>query len=66
MEEVASLADRVDNLRAASFLPLPPAMHMEQLRGGLREIRNELRAIVRRETGDDPWDGQPDFPEEQS
>lgn len=40
------MRDKVDNLIAAASLPLPPAIHLEGLVGGLREISKELAQIA--------------------
>jgi hypothetical protein len=58
-EQIGRLADRVDNLAHALQLPLPAAMHVEQLRAALPEIRDALRLIYTAETGDDPWSTHP-------
>jgi hypothetical protein len=54
-EQVGQLADRIDNLLGAMQLPLPPAMHVQQLRVALPQIRDVLRLIYTAETGEDPW-----------
>jgi hypothetical protein len=59
LEEIGQLSDTADNLLGASELPLPPQMHIEGMRGGLTDIRNDLRRIYRAISGDDPWEHHP-------
>lgn len=54
-ERIGLLADRCDNLHAASQLPLPAGQHLPILRVSLLELRDELRAMHIEITGDDPW-----------
>lgn len=53
LERIGQLSDMADNLVHASTLPLPPAMHVDQLRKGLEQIRDDLRQIFI-ECGGDP------------
>lgn len=54
-EELGLIADRVDSLAHGLVLPFPPQIHVDQLKRILPEIRDALRAIVVRETGENPW-----------
>lgn len=56
LEELGTLADQANNLAAASQLPLPPAMHVEQLRNGLVSIDQALRHLYIEISGENPWD----------
>jgi hypothetical protein len=58
-EKLGLIADRVANLSAALQMPLPDRMHVNQMRASLLEIQAELRAIVVAETGENPWEGEP-------
>ena len=58
-EKIGQLADRVDNLFHALQLPLPPALHVQQLRVALPQIRDALRLIYTAQMGEDPWETHP-------
>lgn len=45
LEEVAKLADKADNLIAATSLPVSDKIHVQGLKAGLEEISVKLRAI---------------------
>jgi len=56
------LADQIDtllNLRAALDIPMPDAVHIEALKGGLPEITTHLRRIHAQLVGNDPWADHP-------
>lgn len=55
LEAIGQLADKADNYIAASQLPLPAMIHLEQLRIGLQQISDGLKAVVREVSGEDPW-----------
>ena len=55
MERLAEVAETLDNLIGALQLPLPPAMHVDQLKVHLPELRDKLRAVYVAETGENPW-----------
>ena len=59
MERLGQLADKADNFCHAAQIPLSPRIHITALRGGMEDIRDELRAIFREVTGDDPWADEP-------
>lgn len=44
-ERIGLLADKADNYLSAASLPVSPALHVEGLTAGMRELRDELRAI---------------------
>lgn len=56
IDRIGELADRLDNLLAATNLPLPPEFHLSQVKVGLGEISNELKAIYKEITGESPWE----------
>lgn len=59
-EEIGQLADKLDAGLYALKLPgLPDKLHIEGMSGVMRETRDKLAEIVKRETGDDPWADNP-------
>lgn len=52
-DHVGRLADKADNLLAASTLPVSPAIHIQGLKGGLQEIRDEAQELYRSLGGDE-------------
>jgi hypothetical protein len=54
-ERIGELADRLDNLLAATNLPMSPEFHLRQVKVGLEEISKELKAIYKDAAGVDPW-----------
>lgn len=54
-EQIGTLADKCDNMRAASSMPLPADVHLPILRSALLDLRNDLRALHVAITGDNPW-----------
>ena len=55
---IGSLADKADNFVHAAQIPVPPAIHVEALSGGMTDIRDELRKLYVELSGDNPWEGQ--------
>lgn len=45
-EELGLLADKADNLVAATQLPMPPSFHVEGLKGGVEAIAKKLRELI--------------------
>lgn len=58
-ERLGKLADSLDNLLYAAKLPVPPHMHVTLLTEKIRSARDEITAIVREATGEDPWETNP-------
>lgn len=58
-EKIGQLADRVDNLVHALQLPLPPVLHVQQLREVLLQIRDALRLVYTEQMGEDHWETPP-------
>lgn len=56
MDKIGELSDRIENLTYAAKLNLPPAMHLEQITKVIVEIKDELRAIYKDTTGENPWE----------
>lgn len=54
-ERIGTLADKCDNMHAASKMPLPADVHLPILRTSLLDLRDELRAIHVAMTGENPW-----------
>lgn len=52
------VADKADNLIHASMLPMTAQFHVEQLRAGLEDIRNQLRGLYVDIVGDNPWNDE--------
>lgn len=57
---IAELSERADNLEHAARLPLPPDIHITELRRGLRDIRDTLRMLYVTQAKENPWEGLPD------
>lgn len=58
-DEIGALADKADNLHRASQLELPLALHVKMLSEYMKEIRDRLRAVYIKESGHNPWKGEP-------
>ena len=56
VDNLGELADKADNLVAASEIPLPAKIHIEQLVIGLREMSATLKSYVIEQTGENPWE----------
>lgn len=54
-DTLGRLADGLDAVLYSAKLPLPPSMHIEALTCKIREARDTVAEIVRKETGEDPW-----------
>ena len=59
-EQLGQLADKIDNLVSAMELPFPVNIHLNALKGSLPEISDELKKIVKDETGENPWESWED------
>ncbi len=59
LDTLGRMVDRLDNATAALNLPLPPAMHIEGMKGIVESVREELRTFVVQRLGHDPWEFQP-------
>lgn len=51
-EEIGLLVDKCENLLAAARLPVSPAIHVEGLCGGVKDLRDGLAAIAARLRGE--------------
>ena len=59
-DEIGQLADQLDaGLYPLKMRGLPDRLHIEGMSGLMREVRDKLVEIVKRETGDDPWADNP-------
>lgn len=54
-DAVGFAADTLDNLIHAMSLPMPPAFHVDRLRGVLPGVRDRLREAFVAATGQNPW-----------
>jgi hypothetical protein len=54
-ETLGRMVDRMDNLSAASVIPLPNELRITALNEAIRSMRDELHAFLI-EHGFDPWD----------
>jgi flagellar basal body-associated protein FliL len=64
MELLSMQAETLDNLVGALQLAMPDKFHVEQMRQRLPEIRDALRRVYARETGDNPWESAACTPQE--
>jgi hypothetical protein len=55
-EQLGVLIDEIDNLAHALNFPLPPQMHVDQLKAALPEKVNRLKELFVKISGEDPWD----------
>lgn len=55
-EALGQAIDRIENLIYALKMPLPPTMHVEQIKKALPEILEELKAGYIETTGENPWE----------
>ncbi len=55
-EKLGQLIDSLDSLACGLVLPMPPAIHLEALRGSLPEKVKELKESFIEITGENPWD----------
>ncbi len=55
IEKLGLIIDGIDNLSHALKIPLPPAMHVEQLSKALPEKVQELKDVFIEITGENPW-----------
>lgn len=58
-EKLGRLADQLDAMLYSALLPLPARIHIEAMTAKIREARDICAAIVREETGEDPWETNP-------
>ena len=56
MQLLAEVAETLDNLTGALMLPMQPAFHVQQMKVQLPELRDKLRQVYAKETGENPWD----------
>jgi hypothetical protein len=55
IQRIADLSEKAENYAHAAKLPLPDHLHVEQLTIGMKALRDELREIYIRTTGNNPW-----------
>lgn len=54
-DRIGKLADQVDNLIAATEIPMPPIFHLKNLVVELNKVSVELKDIYYSITGENPW-----------
>lgn len=54
-EKLGLLIDSIDNLAHGLNLPLPPQMHVEQMKLALTEKVSEFKEVFVEITGENPW-----------
>jgi hypothetical protein len=55
-ETLGQLIDEIDSLAHALQFPLPPEMHVEQLRIALPEKVRKLKEVFIEISGENPWE----------
>jgi len=56
LDALGKIADSIDNIMAATELPLPPAMHLEQIKYRLPEWSAQIKGIYVELCGENPWE----------
>lgn len=54
-ETLGQIIDSIESLVYSLNLPLPPQMHVEQMRVALPEKVEELKSVFVEITGENPW-----------
>ncbi|MGN7786792.1 hypothetical protein ACTJIJ_19825 [Niabella sp. 22666] len=54
-EEFGRTIDRIDNLAAGLNMPLPPQMHIDQLKKILPDISADLKKVFTEIFEENPW-----------
>ena len=55
-EDLAELADRIDNLRCGLDIPMSPEFHIEQMKVELEVLSKDLKELYIKEKGENPWE----------
>jgi hypothetical protein len=55
VNDIAELADKCDNILAATKIPMPQGFHLDRVRSFLLEASNELKRFYAEHSGEDPW-----------
>jgi hypothetical protein len=55
IERLGKLVDTADNYVAASTLPVGPKTHLEGLKHGMVEVRDEIKKLYFAAGGEDVW-----------
>lgn len=55
-EQIGLLSDRADNYASAAQLPMPPEIHIRMLAEGMATMRDEMRKLHVKATGENPWE----------
>lgn len=64
-ERLGLLVDKAENIMSAGKIPMPANLHLEGMKGGLKDIRDELKNIFFELGGDkDTWAFEVNYDEE--
>ena len=55
-EDLAELADRIDNLRCGLDIPMSPEFHIKQMKVELEVLSKDLKELYIKETGENTWE----------
>ena len=56
IDKLGEIIDSLESLAAGLNLPLPPSMHIDQLKILLPEKASVLKEVYEDETGENPWE----------
>lgn len=56
LEKLGETADQIENILAATNIPMPAQFHLEQFKSILPDIMESLREIYKSESGENPWE----------
>lgn len=59
LDALGQIADSCDNYAGAAKLPLPPAMHAEQLKIGMERLSERIKQLHYDISGENPWEAGP-------
>lgn len=55
IEKLGKTADQIDNLMAATQIPMPPQFHLDQLVNSFTELSGEIKELYEKLEGENPW-----------
>lgn len=58
-DTIAEIADSMDSISAMLNLPLPPQMHLDQIKTMLPDWSKKLKGVYIEENDDNPWRDTP-------
>lgn len=59
LDTLGRLVDKLENALASLEMPLPPALHIEGMKGIVTDVRDSLKLFVVDRLGHNPWEFQP-------